>query len=336
MPAPTLLTPDVHLRPLSRGVASRLLVRALGTLLRTCAWCASVVLLVIVGVHLLMQALPTDAADVLAGPGADPAQVDLLRSDLGLHRPVSEQVLDAIRGVMNGDLGTSVATSEPVAGQVFGRLAASAWIVVPAWLIAVVLGGWLSMRSALSTRGLAEKLVAFISGLPDAVVAVAVVVCFGLWWQVLPAVSLLDPGESAGQHPEILVLPVAALAVPGTVWVVRALAPTCRDVAQRDYVRAALERGHSRTRVAWAHVLGAVSGVYAQTSMLLAGSLLGGSVVVERVVAYPGLGELLASAMTSRDLPMVMGASIVLAAIMAVLLSLADAWTRHLERALHD
>ena len=315
---------------------SQLILRGAGTLLRLGVWCLGVVLLVIVGVQLLMHALPTDAADVLAGPGADPTQVEMLRSDLGLNRPASDQVMDAVRGLFTGDLGTSVATAQPVAGQVLGRLAASAWIVLPAWLIAVGLGGWLSTRSALSTRGVTEKVVAFISGLPDAVVAVAVVVCCGLWWRLLPAVSLLDPGESAGQHPEILVLPVAALAIPGTAWMVRALAPICRDIAQRDYVRAALERGHSRTRVAWAHVLAPVSGVYVQTAMLLAGSLLGGSVVVERVVAYPGLGELLASAMTSRDLPVVTGASIILAAIMAALLGVADVWTRHLERALHD
>lgn len=283
---------------------------------------------------LLVHTLPGDAADIIAGPGADAATVDRLGHGLGLDAPLVEQVTGSVGDTLRGDLGRSVLTGDPVAGTIGERLVASAWIVLPAWCTAILVGAWVSARCALRPGG-RGRLVAVLCGVPEAVVAVALVVVLGAWLGVLPAVSLVEPGRSVLTTPRVLVLPVLALAVPATAWMIRMSTGVARDVAARDHVQDALDRGRSPAEVARRHVLPAMTPTLAQLSAVSAGALLAGSVVIEQVVAYPGLGEMLASAVAGRDLPVIRGTAVVMAAVGALLLGAADLCAREVRRRMH-
>lgn len=308
-------------------------VRVAAAFGRVVAWCVLVTLGVVVLVRVGANALPGDAAQIMAGPGAAPESVAQLRTDLGLDASVPAQILDTLGGLLRGDLGNSLVTGEPVAGTLGEALAASGWIVLPAWLIAVVVGTAAGIAAGL--RGRTGRAAAFLSGVPEAVVVVLLVVVFATWAGLLPAVSLVDEGRPVWTTPGILVLPVVGLAVPAAAWVARMTIGVATDVASRRYVQDALERGVPPVRVAVRHVLPAVVPAAVQAAGLSAGALVTGSVVVERVVAYPGVGQLLASAMADRDLPVLQAAAIVGALVIAVMLACSDLAAREIDRRAH-
>ncbi|MDX3187155.1 ABC transporter permease [Streptomyces sp. MN03-5084-2B] len=275
---------------------------------------------VVTGVFLLTALLPQDAAQVLAGRQADPSRVAVLRSELGLDRPLWTRFFAWLAGILRGDLGKSYVDGRPVGPVLAERLGASALVVVPAWVLAVVFGVLAALLVARRPAGSAA--VAAVSSLPEVVLVSGLVLVFatGLGW--LPAVSLLPVGGSAWGAPEVLVLPVLGLALPSAAWLARSVRGPVEDVLGRPFVVDAHLRGVSPARIRVRHVLPHLAGPVAQGAAILAGSLLAGTTVVESLLAYPGLGQLLATAVASRDVPVVQAvalvdALVVLAAVLA-------------------
>ncbi|MEU0534156.1 ABC transporter permease [Amycolatopsis tolypomycina] len=277
---------------------------------------------VLTGVFLLTALLPQDAAQVLAGHQADPARVAQLRADLGLDRPLWERFGSWLAGLAHGDFGRSLVDGRPVGPLLAERLGASALIVVPAWLLAVtcgVLGAVLVAR-----RATASAAVAAFASVPEVVLVSGLVLVFatGLGW--LPAVSLLPVGGSAWEAPAVLVLPILALALPSAAWLARSVRGPAADVLGRPFVVDARLRGVPPVRVVVRHVLPHLAGPAAQGAAVLAGALLAGTTVVESLLAYPGFGQLLATAVATRDVPVVQGVALVDAAVVWVALLVAD------------
>lgn len=311
---------------------------ALGALLlgaRILAWTAAVALVAVVLVHILVSLLPTDAATVIAGPGADPERVERLRGDLGLDAPVTAQIADWIGAAMRGDLGTSLVGGRPVLGLLAERSAITAAIVIPAWLLAVLIGTVavlaMAVRPTPRTRW-AQTAAGALCGVPDAIIATALVLILATWLDLVPPVSLTRPGGSVLEDPGVLVLPIAALALPAAAWLVRALRGPAEDIAARRHVVEARRRGRGVGSVAIAHVLPPLLPALAQSAAMLGGAIIAGSVVVERIVALPGLGGLLAQAVASRDIPVVQAVAVIVAIVVAFGLACADALRAGLER----
>lgn len=273
---------------------------------------------VIAVVFLLTELLPQDAAQVLAGQHADPARVAALRAELGLDRPGWQRFGAWLLGVVRGDLGRSLVDGQPVGPVLWQRFGASVLVVVPAWIFAVVLGTALALGRA------GESAVAAVAGLPDVVLVTGLVVVFatGLGW--LPAVSLAPVGGSAWDRPEILVLPVLALALPATSWVARQLRGPVADVDARPFVADARLRGLSPPRIAVRHMLPHLAAPLAQAAAILAGGLLAGTAVVESLLAYPGLGQLLATAVNTRDVPVIQAVALLYGAVLVTATLIAD------------
>jgi peptide/nickel transport system permease protein len=281
---------------------------------------------VVTGVFLLTALLPQDAAQVLAGRQADPARVAALRAELGLDRPLWERFGSWLTGLARGDLGRSYVDGRPVGPVLAERLGASALVVVPAWALAVVLGVLVALL--LARRAAGSAVVAAFSALPEVVLVSGLVLVFatGLGW--LPAVSLLPVGGSAWDAPEVLVLPIVALVLPSAAWLARSIRGPAADVLGRSFVVDAHLRGVSPARVAVRHVLPHLAGPVAQGAAILAGALLAGTTVVESLLAYPGLGQLLATAVASRDVPVVQGVALVDAVVVLVAVLVADGVAR--------
>ncbi|MEU5265363.1 ABC transporter permease [Amycolatopsis sp. NPDC021455] len=264
---------------------------------------------VVTGVFLLTALLPQDAAQVLAGRQADPARVAALRADLGLDRPLWERFGAWLGGLVHGDLGRSYVDGRPVGPVLADRLGASALIVVPAWVLAVVFGVLVALVVARRPAG--SALVAAFAALPEVVLVTGLVLVFATALGRLPAVSLLPVGGSAWDAPEVLVLPILGLALPSAAWLARSVRGPVADVRERPFVVDAHLRGVSPARVAVRHVLPHLAGPVAQGAAILAGALLAGTTVVESLLAYPGLGQLLATAVASRDVPVVQAVALV-------------------------
>jgi peptide/nickel transport system permease protein len=281
------------------------------------------------GVFLLVNLLPGDAATSVAGPQASSRRIAELRAALGLDRPVAVRLLDWLAGLARGDLGQSLVDGRPVGPVLFDRLVATLVVAVPSWLLALLVGclsalvlGWLS-GSLVERSG--STVLAALSAVPDLVLASGLVLLFSTVLGWLPAVSLIPVGGTALDRPEVLVLPVLTLALPTSAWIARSLRGPVSDLVARPFVVDARLRGLPLHRIASRHLVPHLLGPLAQAAALSIGGLLAGSTVIETVLAYPGLGQLLATAVTTRDVPTVQAVAVVLAAAVLLCVLAADA-----------
>jgi len=301
---------------LGRVLAGRVL-SAVGTLF-------GVSVLLFAGCHLV----PGQTATAVLGAGATPDQIRQFNRDAGLDRPLIAQYLSWLGHAVRGDLGTSWAHNEPVSTVIGGNLGST--------LVLVALAGGLTVLGAL-TVGLAAGLrpgraadtvltaasVTVVS-IPQFVAASLAVLVFatGLHW--LPAVSLVPYGGTPFTRPEILVLPVAVLAAFGIAWAGRLVRASVLDASASPHVEASRLAGLPERVVIRRHLLPSVAGPIAQTLAWLVGALVGGTAVVERVFAYPGLSQPLIQAVSQHDTPVVEGVGLLLAATILTALVLAD------------
>lgn len=239
--------------------------------------------------------LPADAVAVRAGGRADPAALAQMRAAAGLDRPWPVRFLSWAGGLLTGDPGRSLVSGRPVADLVTARAGTTAVLVVAALVVAVPLAALLARR-----RGAVVAAVG--SAVPPVVVAVGLATLLSGVLRWVPPVSLLPPGEPAWTRPDLLVLPVLALALPSAAFAAGQLRGVVEDVAARPFVRDAVLR------------------VLAVT----AGSLVAGSTVVETLFGVAGLGELLVGAVATRDLPVVSAVALLAAAVVVAGMLVAD------------
>ncbi|SFR69477.1 peptide/nickel transport system permease protein [Agromyces sp. CF514] len=270
---------------------------------------------------LVLYALPGDPVTLLAGADANditPAQLDALRAELGLDRPLIVQYLDQLAAVLRGDLGTSIVTGRPVTEIIGEALPPTVAIAAFALVIAVVAGAGIAIAANYTRhRWLADV----VLGLPPLGVAVPAF-WFGLmliqWFSftvpIFPAVG--DRGFIS------LVLPAITLALPTGATIAQLLSKSLSNTLREPYVDTAWAKGASRARVHLGHALKNAALPALTVTGLIVGQLLSGTVVTETVFSRPGIGRVTASAVQQQDVPVVQGVVLV-AAIAFVLANLA-------------
>lgn len=298
------------------------MMRAAWHLLRS----VGTIVMVVSTVFVLTSLLPGDAASVQAGPDEE-AAADIRRG-LGLERPLVVRLVLWWGHTLRGDLGQSWLDRADVVDRLAPRLLTSAAVAAPAWLfamagavvLALILGG---LRGRVVQR-IGTGVVAALAGVPEAVLVVALVLWLAVSWQMVPAVSLMTPGIPPWEQPELLVLPTLALAIPAMMFATRVLTGVAEEVWQRRVPASALRRGVPPMRVACVHVLPAMTPALAQAAAISAAGILGAGTVAESLLAYPGIGQLLASSLAARDLPVVQGVALVLATLAVGVFWVAD------------
>lgn len=253
---------------------------------------------------LATAALPADAASARTGGRAGQEQTAALRAELGLDRPVLVRFAEWATGLFRGDLGTSLVSGREVADLLAARLPATAVLLTAATALAVPLllvGAWASGRGA---RGAGPGLVA-LAAVPQVVVATGLVGVFAgaLGW--LPAVSFVPIGGSAWDRPAALVLPAVALAVPAAAFGAGLLGGAVADAWTRPHVRDAEIRGLPVPVIMARHVLPLLLAPLVRVLTLVLAGMLAASALVETVFGYAGVGELLVSAVSTGDSPVV-------------------------------
>ncbi|NNJ13451.1 ABC transporter permease [Chloroflexales bacterium ZM16-3] len=272
--------------------------------------------LVLVAVSFLIFALldvvPGDVADTLAGDAASAAQIAELRHELGLDQPLPVRYLRfAESAILHGDLGKSAISGRPVVDLLISRFGATLTLSLASLALALTLGTLAGLAAATRAGGYLDLAVmAFTTigeSLPSFWVSLLLIQFFALKLRWLPVL-----GAGGFDH---LILPAVALALPAIALVARLVRSCLLDVKSADYVRTAHAKGLSNLIVWRDHIFrNAILPVITMLGLYL-GHLLGGAFIIETIFAWPGLGRLVVQAIFERDFPVVVGAVLLIALI---------------------
>lgn len=280
-------------------------------LLRRLPSAAVVLVLASMAVFGIIRLVPGDPAATLAGPDATPESLAQIRADLGLDQPVWTQYGEWVQSVLTLDLGRSYR----VGGEVSDLLADAAVNTLAltgfALLLAIVMALTLSLVTVIVNKPWLDALVAGLNTLavavPTFVTGLVLVLLLAVLVRVLPAGGTPPGGFLA--RPDIsvqyLLLPGLCLALPAAAALSRFLTDALETQLEQPYVMTARALGISRRRIVWTQALRNALPAAVAVLGLQVGTLLGGAVLVEAVFAWPGLGQLVERAISSRDYPLV-------------------------------
>ena len=279
---------------------------------------------------LLVHAAPGDAALLLLPPEADAATLARLRADLGLDAPLVQQYARWLGNIARGDLGTSLASGRPVAELIRSALPVSLGLGLASLLVTVLIGvsiGSVQARRAGSNTDTAlTMLCTTVYSAPTFWLSLAFVAlvtvgaaAFGIppKWR-LPAFALHDPGvlDASAAPLDVLrhaILPVLVLALTGAAGVARFARSAIVEAARGDVRRTAVAKGLTQD-AAWSrHVVRVALPSVAALIALSVPGIVAGSVFVEGVFAWPGMGKLLLSAVAQRDHPVILAVTLLYA-----------------------
>jgi len=260
-------------------------------------------LIVVVIVFLFVHMLPGDPARLVAGQDADQQTINLIRQDLGLDLPLHEQFLRYCTDLVQGNLGKSLRTKRPVTLEIAERFMPTLWLTIWSMLWSVIIGMAIGICSAVWRNKWPDRLgmTLAVSGIsfPAFALGMMLMQIFSVKLGWLPTV-----GADSWKH---FILPSVTLGAAVAAVMARFTRASFVEVIQEDFVRTARAKGLSETIVVAKHTLRNALIPVVTMMGLQFGFLLGGSIVVETVFNWPGLGRLLVDAVNQRDYPVIQG-----------------------------
>ncbi|MET9422571.1 ABC transporter permease [Streptomyces sp. NPDC006540] len=289
-------------------------------LVRRLAGLTAVTVTLVAGTFLMVQLIPGDPARVVAGADATPADVERARHELGLDQPLLTRFGAYTGGLLRGDMGTSFQTKEPVAEIIGGRLPFTAEIALLSVLVVLALAVPIGLAAAARGNRRTDGSFTFVTGMvgatPEYIIGTLLVLGFAIKLGWLPA--------AGAETVSSMVLPVAALVLPATCVMARIVRSEAIHVLTQDYMRTARGRRLPPLRLYARHALpNLLTATLTLGGLILAG-LLGGTVVVESVFAWPGIGQRVVEALLVRDYPVIQGCVLILGLLAALLNLLVD------------
>lgn len=287
-----------------------------------------VILGVTIAVFAIIQLVPGDPARVILGVQANEENVAALRERLGLNRPVVEQYVTWLGDALQGDLGESLITGQPVAPQIWQRLPATLQLATSSLIVGMLIGFPLGILSAVYRGSVFDFIASIVSqigvSIPDFWLGILLVLLFSLELRLLPP-SGYDPiSEGVGNWLSHLVLPsLTAGVISGSVQT-RFIRSAMIEVLNKDYVRTARAKGLSEWAVINRHALRNALITIVTILGLQMTALFSAVVAVEIVFAFPGLGRLALESVLDRDYPLVQGTVLTFAVIIALVNLLVD------------
>ncbi|AXA97397.1 MULTISPECIES: ABC transporter permease [unclassified Microbacterium] len=263
-------------------------------------------------IFLTLRVLPGDVAQLIAGIDASPAQVDAIRERLGLGEPIAVQYLSWIAGVVRGDLGQSLLTGAPVAGQ----LAEKAQVTIPLGLMAMTVAllialpfGVLSAVRRGRPDGTALSVGAqAVAAVPVVWAGMMLVLVFAVWLGWLPAQGFPRAGWSdPASAVRALLLPAITIGVVEGAMLMRFVRSATLQATGEDFVRTAAAKGLTRTQALIRHGLPTVGLSIITVLGLQVAGIIVGAVVIEQLFSLPGIGRMLVEDVGKRDLLKVQG-----------------------------
>jgi peptide/nickel transport system permease protein len=277
---------------------------------------------------LLMHILPGDPLSrVGEGRPLTPEQIQALRDRYDLNRPLLTQLWSFVVGLVHGDLGVSIEYARPVTGLVLERLPATLLLGGTVLLLNFTVGLWLGVRQAVRKDSAEDRWLTTVSlagyATPSFWLGLVLAWLVGVKWRLLPPAGMRNPlleagglaaGVDVARH---LVLPAITLSVVSIAGTMRYQRTAMLEALRFPYILTARAKGLTERRVLWHGWRNALFPVLTLFGLWLP-ILVSGSVFVEAVFAWPGLGSLAAAAVGNRDYPLLMGAAILVAGMVVL------------------
>jgi ABC-type dipeptide/oligopeptide/nickel transport system permease component len=276
-------------------------------------------------VFLLIHLVPGDPARTALGTHATPEAIERLHHQWGLDRSLPDQYRLFLERLASGDLGDSLRYGRSAGALVIERLPVTIWLIVYSTILTVLIAVPLALAAASKPGALRDKAVRIISvaglGIPGFWLGLVLIEYVAVEAQLLPAAGF---GEGVAGHLESLLLPSLTIAAAVVPLIVRSLRAEVLKVAESDYVVTARAKGISERRIRLRHVL---RNALAPSVTILAVNvsfLVGGTLVIERVFSLGGVGDLMLSAISARDFPVVQAVTLILALLVVLVNILGD------------
>jgi ABC-type dipeptide/oligopeptide/nickel transport system permease component len=268
-----------------------------------------VVWIVVTLVFGLIHMVPGDPIAQMLGEGASVTEVERMRHELGLDRPVMEQYRTYMLGVLHGDLGTSFRNQEPVSQSVLSRYPATIELAIASTVFSLIFSIPLGVIGAIRRGRAEDRFISFATllgvSLPNFALGPMLILLFSITLGLLPV-----SGRDGFSH---LILPALTLGGGLAATTTRMVRGSMLEEIRQDYVRTARAKGLSERAVLFGHALR--NGLIPVITVLglQAGMLLAGAIITESIFSWPGLGRLTVQAINARDYPLVQGCILAIA-----------------------
>jgi len=320
----------------------------LGIIVRRLLVAIPMMLVVSIMIFVVLRLLPTDPLAMSLPPNATHEEAEAMRHILGLDRPIMEQYVIWLGQLVQGDLGRSIAFRQSVFGLIAATLPATIELVLCALVVGIAFGiaGGLLMFHVRGTRKepVADLFSTILMSIPEFLWAIFLILAFGVALDLLPFIGRISPEYKVGRHTGFLlvdtllsgqvdgfvdvvthmILPTMALALALSPLVMRVLRSSLLETILEDYVTMARLRGISERRILVRHALKNAALPTLSLIGVQAGFLFGGTLLVEVIYSYPGLGNMMVEAVRNQDLPIIQGVALTYCLVVLVLNALVD------------
>lgn len=299
-------------------------------------------------VFFILHLVPGDPAQVMLGEKATPEAIESFRKDLGLDRPLYQQLGSYLVRLSHGDLGKSIRSGRAVSEEILSRFPATIELALVAMILAIVFGIALGSLAALKPGGVLDLALMSLSvlglSLPIFFLGLLLILILGLWCGLFPLSGRLDYSVSyspisgfilvdalltrdwtllkAGLHH--LCLPALALSTVPMSMLARLTRSSLMEVLRADYIRTAKAKGASPWILFYRHALkNALLPVITMAGFQF-GMLMGGAILTENVFAWPGMGRWIVTSVEGRDYPAIQGSVLIFVTSIIVVMALTD------------
>ncbi|WP_417210478.1 ABC transporter permease [Antarctobacter sp.] len=289
-------------------------------ILRRLVSAVPVLLGITVIVFAIMALIPGDPATAILGSYATPENVEKLNRDLGLDKPLVAQYFIWLGNMVQGDFGTSFSLNRPVIDEVLERFNATLILAGTAFVICSVLGIAAGVVSAANQYGWGDKAITFVVllgiSIPSFFLGMMMILYFAVNLRLFPVSGMwpIYGTRDIWALLDHLVLPASALAVVATGVIARLSRSAMLEVLRQDFIRTARAKGVHERGVIWRHALRAAMVSIIPVLGIQAGFVLSGAVYIEIVFQWPGVGRMLVDAILKRDILLVQGGVVFVAA----------------------
>lgn len=300
----------------------------LSTIAKKILTAVPVLLVVSIVLFLLLNVMPGDAADSMAGMDATAEEIQELRESLGLDAPLYAQYLRWLKNVLKGDFGISYLSGASVTEKIVTRMPVTLELTLLIMVVAVIIAVPLGVLSATHRNGIADTIASFLSMIGVAVphfwLAMLMINLFSVHLHWLPASGFAPISAGLGENLTRMIMPAVAAGLSFAATVMRQTRSNMIDVLNMDYMNTAKAKGLSNGVITWKHgVRNALIPVITVIGMQT-GRLFGGAIVMETIFGLPGLGTAIVDSIFARDYQMTMGCVMVVAVIIILINTLVD------------
>jgi peptide/nickel transport system permease protein len=284
--------------------------------------------LVGVFIFLLLHLSPGDPAAIIAGDNATPAQIEAIRTSLGLNDPLHVQFGRWAVRVLNGDLGISIFSNVPVATLIAQRVWPTISLAFTTIVLAVALALSAGVLAAWKAGSLADRLVMILSvvgfSVPVFVVGYLLIYVFAITLRWLPVQGYSPLAEGFWPWASHLILPSTALGLAYVALIARITRTAMLDVLAEDYMRTARAKGVATGPMLFKHALKSAGVPIVTVVGIGIALLIGGVVITETVFNLPGIGRLVVDAISKRDYPIIQGVILLFSGVYVIINLLVD------------